>query len=125
MKIPIKIDFKSNGKACKVLLNGETMATGKGPSIEFETPDLEPRRLQALTMVGEFEVEKLTLDGIDTQSFVSHGFVAGGHRGWKTKGGLITYYFQAPVWRWYIEWIQHDNSYFRKLSKNHQGFLPL
>ena len=86
MKIPVKIDFKSNGKACKVLLNGETMATGKGPSIEFETPDLEPRRLQALTMVGEFE---------------------------------------APVWRWYIEWIQHDNSYFRKLSKNHQGFLPL
>jgi hypothetical protein len=29
------------------------------------------------------------------------------------------------VWRWYIEWKQHDNSTFRQLSKDHSGFLPL
>ncbi len=123
IRLPIQIDFK-NEAHYKISLNSETIVEHSQTSIGFETPWLEPKRIQVLTITGNVEVIKLTLDDIDTAHFVHHGFVNGGLRGNQTTDTL-TYYFQVPIWRWYIEWIQHEESYFRKLSKAHQGFLPL
>tara|TARA_B100001057_G_scaffold449428_1_gene490585 strand:+ start:440 stop:814 length:375 start_codon:yes stop_codon:yes gene_type:complete len=123
IRVPIQIDFKHKSNY-KITLNQETVVEHSQASIGFDTHWLEPKRLQALTIHGNVEVSKLVLDGIDTEYFIHHGFVNGGYRGNQTTENL-TYYFKVPIWRWYIEWIQHDNSYFRKLSQAHQGFLPL
>tara|TARA_Y100001937_G_C7044520_1_gene296201 strand:+ start:505 stop:879 length:375 start_codon:yes stop_codon:yes gene_type:complete len=123
IRIPIQIDFKSESDY-KITLNQDTLVEHCQASIGFETPWLEPKRIHMLTITGDVEVSRLTLDEIDTAHFVHHGFVNDGLRGNQTKHTL-TYYFQVPIWKWYIEWIQHEESYFRKLSKAHQGFLPL
>ena len=123
IRIPIQLEFKKSSDY-KIILNNEIIVEHSQTSLGFDTAWLEPRRLQTLTINGDIEVTKLVLDGIDTGYFIHHGFVNGGFRGNQTTD-TVTYYFQIPVWKWYIEWIQHDNSYFRKLSKAHQGFLPL
>ena len=123
IRVPIQIDFKKESPY-KILFNNEIIMEHSQKSIGFETTFLEPRRLHTLTIEGDVEIIKLFIDGIDTKHFIYNGFVNDGFRGNTTKGH-VSYYFQVPVWRWYIEWVQHDSSYFRKLSKNHQGFLPL
>ena len=72
---------------------------------------------------GQVTVERLILDGIDTEYFVHHGFNENKGRG--NAGTMVKYYFKTPIWQWFIEWKQNDNNTIRQISKTHQGFIPL
>jgi hypothetical protein len=69
-------------------------------------------------------VEKLILDGIDTEYFIHHGFLPNSGRG-NASDSYVKYYFNLPIWDWFLNWKQNDNSTIRMLSKTHQGFIPL
>ena len=107
-----------------VLLNNETVVEHSQTMIEFNTPVLKDHRMHTLDIRGDVQVEGLILDGIDTEYYKHHGFTGNGTRGNKDNTN-VRYYFQTPVWKWYLDWKQHDNSKYRNLSKAHTGFLPL
>jgi hypothetical protein len=121
--IPISFTIKS-ATAYQVVLNHEHIVEHSQATIEFETPLLKDHKMQCLEIRGDVAVERLVLDGIDTEYFVHHGFTSGDTRG-NADSQCVRYYFQTPVWRWYMNWRQHDNSTFRQISKDHSGFLPL
>lgn len=121
--IPIRITLNS-ATGYRISLNGETIVEHSQKDMEFNTPLLKDHKMQCLELEGDITVESLMFDGIDTEYFVHHGFTSNGGRG-NSDSEKIKYYFQTPIWRWYMDWRQHDNSTFRQLSKDHSGFLPL
>jgi hypothetical protein len=107
-----------------VLLDGETVVEHSQPTLEFNTPILKDHRMHTLDIRGSVQVESLVLDGIDTEYYTHHGFTSDGARG-NSDNNNVRYYFQTPVWKWFLEWKQHDDSKYRLISKAHSGFLPL
>jgi len=77
-----------------------------------------------ITFKGKVSIDKLILDGIDTDYFVHHGFTENKGRG-NSGTEYVKYFFKTPIWQWYIEWTQNDNNTIRQISKTHQGFIPL
>lgn len=121
--IPVSFIIKT-ATDYKVVLNDEHIAEHSQLTMEFETPQLKDHKMQCLEIRGNVTVERLVLDDIDTEYFVHHGFTSRGARG-NSDQHCVKYYFQTPIWRWYMNWRQHDNSTFRQISKDHSGFLPL
>jgi hypothetical protein len=121
--IPIRFTLEARTDYT-VLINGENMFEHSQHTVEFNTPILKDHKMHTLDICGDVRVVNLTLDGIDTEYFIHHGFTTAGYRG-NADPERVRYYFQTPVWEWYIDWKQHDNSKFRNISKTHQGFLPL
>ena len=77
-----------------------------------------------ITFQGKVSIDSLILDGIDTEYYVHHGFTENKSRG-NAGQEYVKYYFKTPIWQWFIEWKQNDNSTIRQISKTHQGFIPL
>lgn len=105
-----------NDKPCAINGNKvhvENLAQHKTHYIEFKSAD-----------GGQITVEKLILDGIDTEYFTHHGFIENSGRG-NSSNSTVKYYFNVPVWDWFLTWKENDNSTTRMLSKTHQGFIPL
>ena len=102
--------------------------SASGFAFKFETDPLDFYSWNTITFKhshkGTIVVEQLILDGIDTEYFVHHGFTNNKGRG-NAGLGWVKYYFRIPIWQWFIDWKQNDNSTFRQISKNHQGFIPL
>jgi len=121
--IPIRFTLKV-ATDYAVLLNGETIVEHSQPAIEFTTPILKDHKMHTLDIRGNVQVESLWLDNIDTEYYTHHGFTSNGARG-NTDSNNVRYYFQTPIWKWLLDWKQHDNSKYRLLSKDHTGFLPL
>ncbi len=107
-----------------VLVNGENIVEHSQDTMEFNTAILKDHKMHSLDIRGDVQVESLVLDGIDTEHYIHHGFTSNGTRGNKDSTN-VRYYFQAPIWKWYLDWKQHDNSKYRNISKAHSGFLPL
>ena len=108
----------------RVLLNHEPILEHSQSTVEFTSPVLKDGRMHTLEFMGEISVKSLVLDGIDTEYFVHHGFTSNGGRG-NADSRFVKYYFETPIWSWYLDWKQHDSSKYRLLSKDHSGFLPL
>lgn len=108
----------------KIKLNDQSIVEHTQSTIEFTTPILKDHKIHYLDIQGKVTVQKLILDGIDTEYYIHHGFASDGRRG-NIDNTQVRYYFETPVWEWYIDWRQHDNSKYRNLSKDHSGFLPL
>ena len=121
--ISIRFELADN-TPYSINLDGYTVVEHSQKKLEFNSHVLKDHQTHALDIVGDVTVERLCLDGIDTDYFVHHGFTSNGTRG-NTDTQRVRYYFRTPVWRWLLEWKQHDNSTFRQLSKDHSGFLPL
>lgn len=121
--IPIRFEL-ADMTPYSVCLDGEPVVEHSQARMEFNSHILKDHQTHCLDIMGDVRVERLELDGIDTDYFVHHGFTSDGTRG-NTDRQRVRYYFRTPVWKWYIEWKQHDNSTFRQLSKDHSGFLPL
>ena len=121
--IPIRFTLKT-ATDYTVLLNDQTVVEHSQDSMEFSTWILKDHKMHSLDIRGDVQVESLVLDGIDTEHYIHHGFTSDGTRGNKDNKN-VRYYFQTPVWKWYLDWKQHDNSKYRNLSKTHSGFLPL
>lgn len=108
----------------KIRLNDQAIVEHTQSTIQFTTPILKDHKMSWLDIQGKVTIDKLILDGIDTDYFIHHGFVSEGRRG-NSDDKNVRYYFQTPVWEWYIDWKQHDSSKYRNISKDHSGFLPL
>ena len=108
----------------KIKLNDQPIVEHTQSTIEFTSPILKDHKFSWLDIQGKVTIESLKLDGIDTDYFIHHGFCSDGHRG-NHDHKQVRYYFQTPIWEWYIDWKQHDNSKYRNISKDHSGFLPL
>lgn len=121
-KIPVRIELEST-EHYEILFNDQLILSQSGAMAEFEL-DVSEHHFSNLMIRGSVRIDRLILDGIDTEYFVHHGFNPKGQRG-NQSTEWVGYYFRAPIWKWYIEWKQHDNSPFREISKNHSGFLPL
>lgn len=113
------VEIEQTGILDKILIN------------DIEYTDLfsldQLRPFNKVTFVGtDLSINKLVLDGIDTRYFVHHGFTSAGHRGNNVQNsGKIWYYFKLPIWQWYMDFIEHDNSYFRQISKAYSGFTAI
>ena len=116
--ISIDYDIEWHNKEYKILLNGKEY-TGL---IVIEV--LPTHKVNTLEFSGDVIVNKLILDDIDTEYFVHHGFTENPQRGNASKT-CVKYFFKAPIWSWFLDWKQNDNSAIRELSKTHQGFIPL
>ena len=108
----------------KIKLNDQPIVEHTQSTIEFTSPILKDHKFSWLDIQGKVTIESLTLDGIDTDYFIHHGFCSDGRRG-NNDDKQVRYYFQTPIWEWYIDWKQHDNSKYRNISKDHSGFIPL
>ena len=102
----------------EVLVNGHTLNSNG------ITQPLHIHKVNCLEVVGNVKVNKLILDGIDTEHFIHHGFVDESQRG-NQATTHVKYFFRIPIWNWYLDWKQNDNSTIRQISKTHQGFIPL
>lgn len=121
--IPIRFEL-ARATPYEVWLNGQKVVEHSQNVLEFDSMILKDHMTHELEIKGHVEVIRLWLDGIDTEYFVHHGFTPDRGRG-NAHNQSVKYYFNTPVWRWYMEWHKHDNSTFRELSKDHSGFLPL
>ena len=117
--IPIGFDVESQGEY-KVLLNGKECSGMEVIPIEV----LPTYKVNTLEFYGDVVVHKLILDDIDTEYFIHHGFIENSQRGNASKQ-CVKYFFKTPIWSWFLDWKQNDNSVIRELSKAHQGFVPL
>ena len=117
--IQIAFDVESQGEY-KVLLNGNECSGTEVIPIEV----LPTHKLNTLEFCGDVVVNKLVLDNIDTEYFVHHGFIENSQRGNASKT-CVKYFFKTPIWSWFLDWKQNDNSVIRELSKAYQGFIPL
>ena len=120
--IPIGFEVTTQGEY-KVILNGKEF-TPKNWCNYIETEVLPTHKLNTLEFCGDIVVNRLVLDQIDTEYFVHHGFTENSQRGNASKT-CVKYFFKTPIWSWYLDWKQNDNSVIRELSKAHQGFIPL
>jgi hypothetical protein len=121
--IPIRLELAKDAPY-SVWLDGAKIVEHSQSKIEFHSQLLMDHKTHTLEIRGNVTVERLMLDGIDTEYFKYHGFTSDGARG-NSDTKCVKYYFNTPIWKWYIEWRQHDNSTYRQLSKDHSGFLPL
>tara|TARA_B100001248_G_scaffold183281_1_gene139566 strand:+ start:3153 stop:3533 length:381 start_codon:yes stop_codon:yes gene_type:complete len=123
--INIRLEFYRVFDFYKIKLNDQLIIDDTTKyCVEFTTPILKDHKMHCLDLQGKVTVEKLILDGIDTDYFIHHGFCSDGNRG-NHDNKQVRYYFQTPIWEWYIDWKQHDNSKYRNISKDHSGFIPL
>jgi hypothetical protein len=123
----ITIKFKTLCKGqVDVFLNDHLQTSVSNNS--FTTGALAPHKTHFVefrnTTNQLITVEKLFLDGIDTEYFIYHGFLPNSERG-NANNQSVKYYFNIPIWDWFLNWKENDNSTNRMLSKTHQGFIPL
>jgi hypothetical protein len=126
----IQYTYGKGSAPTQVLLNGQPVSTYMA---EYLSAKQDTGTLQAtfpfyswntITFQGKVSIDSLILDGIDTEYFVHHGFTENKSRG-NAGQEYVKYYFKTPIWQWFIEWKQNDNSTTRQISKTHQGFIPL
>jgi hypothetical protein len=124
--INIQFEAESNG-TIQIFLN-ECDQTDRVNNNIFIANNLAPHKTHYIEFKSNTKelitVKKLILDGIDTEYFIYHGFLPNSRRG-NSSDSSIKYYFNLPIWDWFLNWKQNDNSTIRMLSKTHQGFIPL
>ena len=116
--ISIDYDIEWHHNEYKILLNGKEYTRLKVIEV------LPTHKVNTLEFCGDVVVNKLILDDIDTEYFVHHGFTENSQRGNASKT-CVKYFFKTPIWSWFLDLKQNDNSTIRELSKTHQGFIPL
>ena len=60
----------------KIRLNDKAIVEHTQSTIEFTTPILKDHKMSWLDIQGKVTIDKLILDGIDTDYFIHHGFVS-------------------------------------------------
>tara|TARA_R110000803_G_scaffold23081_2_gene56924 strand:- start:607 stop:978 length:372 start_codon:yes stop_codon:yes gene_type:complete len=107
----------------EILVNERPVGIFDSPNGTLILESLDVPKINMIEFKGSVKINKLMLDGIDLEHFVFHGFMPNKGRG--NQGESVKYFYQLPIWHWFLKWKEHDNSTFRELSKSHQGFVPL
>lgn len=127
VKVPVilEIDAQQNSKY-NILCNKKIILENINSDVKINKFDFEAveHKFNSITIQGNVVVTRLELDGIDTRYFIHHGFISNKNRG-NADNNFVKFYFYTPIWKWYIDWLDNDNSSFRQISKDHSGFIPL
>lgn len=123
--VVLEIDAQQNSKY-SILFNEKILFENIAPDVKINKFNVNAikHKFNSITIKGNVVINRLELDGIDTRYFIHHGFTSNKNRG-NADNNFVKFYFYTPIWKWYIEWINNDNSTFRQISKNHSGFIPL
>mgnify|MGYP007072156995 FL=1 len=123
--VVLEIDAQQNSKY-SILFNEKKLFEDITSDVKVNKFDVHAikHKFNSITIKGNVVVNRLELDGIDTRYFIHHGFTSNKNRG-NADSIFVKFYFYTPIWKWYIDWINNDNSSFRQISKDHSGFIPL
>jgi hypothetical protein len=123
--VVLEIDAQQNSKY-SILFNEKKLFEDITSDVKVNKFDVHAikHKFNSITIKGNVVVNRLELDGIDTRYFIHHGFTSNKNRG-NADNIFVKFYFYTPIWKWYIDWINNDNSSFRQISKDHSGFIPL
>jgi len=123
--VVLEIDAQQNSKY-SILFNEKKLFEDITSDVKVNKFDVHAikHKFNSITIKGNVVVNRLELDDIDTRYFIHHGFTSNKNRG-NADNIFVKFYFYTPIWKWYIDWINNDNSSFRQISKDHSGFIPL
>ena len=123
--VVLEVDAQQNSKY-SILFNEKILFENIASDVKINKFNVSAikHKFNSITIKGNVVINRLELDGIDTRYFIHHGFTSNKNRG-NADNSFVKFYFYTPIWKWYIEWINNDNSTFRQISKNHSGFIPL
>jgi hypothetical protein len=123
--VVLEVDAQQNSKY-SIVFNEKILFENIASDVKINKFNVSAikHKFNSITIKGNVVINRLELDGIDTRYFIHHGFTSNKNRG-NADNSFVKFYFYTPIWKWYIEWINNDNSTFRQISKNHSGFIPL